>query len=331
MAEHCAPQAERARSRGRRLASSSRPDSVRLLLLGVFVLGVWAPAVRAQSNRVFASARSGNDLNSCNSITTPCQTLQGAVNQVAAGGTVIVLDTGGYGPVTIGKALTIDAPPGIVAFIHPPSGNAVTVLAGASDVVVLRGLSLNVGPAQGIAVSSVGSLYVENCTVVGFSSVGLLFGSAGQLFVKDSTFSANGGEGILVSPPSGTATAAIDRCRLEGNGGPFQTGAVVAGTNSMVTVRDSVASGNFRGFQAGSGTGQTLQLNVESCVSTANIVGLFAANGAGTVLRASNTVVTNNTLYGIEAQGSGSVLSRSNNTVEGNAAAQTFSGTYAAK
>lgn len=309
----------------------NRSNAFFVLFIAGIVLGGLSTDAHAQSNRVFASARSGSDANTCNNINTPCQTFQGAVNQVATGGTVIVLDTGGYGPVTIGKALTIDAPPGIVAFIHPPSGNAVTVLAGASDVVVLRGLSLNAGPAQGIAVSSVGSLYVENCSVVGFSFVGLLFGTAGQLFVKDSTFSANGGEGIFVTPPSGTATAAIDRCRLEGNGSSFQMGAVVAGTNSVVTVRDSVASGNFRGFQAGSGPGQTSQLNVESCVSTANIVGLFAADGAGTVLRASNTVVTNNTLYGIEAQGSGTVLSRSNNTVEGNAAAQTFSGTYAAK
>lgn len=306
----------------------SRALSV-LFIVGI-VLGAGSDAW-AQSNRVFASARSGSDLNTCNNINTPCQTFQGAVNQVAAGGTVIVLDTGGYGPVTIGKALTIDAPPGIVAFIHPPSGNALSVAAGATDTVVLRGLSLNVGTGDGIAVSSVGALHVENCTIVGFASAGLRFASAGQLYVKDSTFSSNGAEGILVAPATGTASAAIDRCRLEGNGGPSQTGALVAGNNSVVTVRDSVASGNFRGFQAGKLAGQTVQLNVESCVTTGNVVGLFTANGAGTLLRASNTVVTNNILYGIEAQGVSDILSRSNNTVEGNAAAQTFSGTYTAR
>lgn len=43
------------------------------------MLGV-PSAARAQSNRVFASARTGNDLNSCSNVATPCQSLQGAVN-----------------------------------------------------------------------------------------------------------------------------------------------------------------------------------------------------------------------------------------------------------
>lgn len=303
-----------------------RSQGLSILFSAGILLGAGADA-QAQSNRVFASARAGNDLNFCNNINTPCQTLQGAVNQVAAGGSVIVLDTGGYGPVTIGKSLTIDSPPGIVAFIHPPAGNAVNVSAGASDSVVLRGLSLNVGAGQGIYVTSVGALYIESCTIVGFSLTGLYFVSPGQLFVKDSTFSANGSAGILVAPASGTASASLDRCRFEGNG-DSSIGGLTVGDSSVVTVRDSVASGNFRGFQAGSASGQTVQLNVERCVSTSNVVGLFAADGANTVLRASDSVVTNNTLYGIEAQGSGQVLSRTNNTVAGNAALETFTGPF---
>jgi hypothetical protein len=240
-----------------------------------------------------------------------------------------VLDTGGYGPVTIPKALTIDSPPGIVAFIHPPSGDAITITAGAGDTVVLRGLSLNVGPGNGIVVTSVGALHVDTCSIVGFASAGLRFNSAGQLFVKDSTIENSADCGVRVDPSSGSASCAIDRCRFEGNGSS-NFAAVAGGNNSTVTVRDSVASGNFRGFQAGTADGQTVQVNVERCASTGNFVGLFAANGAGTVLRASDTVVTNNNL-GIEAQGAGTVLSRSNNTVEGNGSNQTFSGTFAAK
>lgn len=300
----------------------------RLGILGVVL--VWAPAVLAQS-RVFASARSGSDANACNSILTPCQTFQGAVNQVAAGGTVIVLDSGGYGPISITKALTIDAPPGIVAFIHPPSGDAITINAGAGDRVALRGIALNVGSGNGIVVNTVGSLYVENCTIDGFASSGLAFGSAGQLFVKDTTAADNGGAGFLVAPSAGTAAASIDRCRVERNGGPAQTGGITAGSGVNITIRDSVAAANFRGFQAGTGSGQTVQMNVERCVSTGNVVGVFAANGAATVARVSDTTITNNTLFGMEAQGSGAIVSRVNNTVEGNAGGQIFSGTFPAK
>ena len=74
-----------------------------VLFIAGIALGGGSSDAHAQS-RVFVSARSGSDSNTCNNINTPCQTFQGAVNQVAAAGTVIVLDTGGYGPVTIGKA-----------------------------------------------------------------------------------------------------------------------------------------------------------------------------------------------------------------------------------
>ena len=96
------------------------------------------------ANRVFVSARSGNNANSCDNITTPCQTFAGAVAPAQPDGEVIVLDSGGYGPVTITQGVTIEAPAGVTAFIHPPSGDAITVNAG-SATVTLRGLTLNVG------------------------------------------------------------------------------------------------------------------------------------------------------------------------------------------
>src|SRR5262249_59893223 len=121
---------------------------------------------RAQAYRVFASARSGNDANDCSNIATPCQTLQGAVTQVAAGGVVLVLDSGGYGPVTITKAVTIDVPTGIEAFIHPPSGHAITIQAGGADVVVLRGLTLSTAPTKmGVDVETAGAVHIERCVI----------------------------------------------------------------------------------------------------------------------------------------------------------------------
>ena len=48
----------------------------------LFVLSLAAaPPAFALANRVFVSARSGNNANSCDNINTPCQTLQGAINQ----------------------------------------------------------------------------------------------------------------------------------------------------------------------------------------------------------------------------------------------------------
>lgn len=307
------------------MAESFNPRALIRLLLGVFVLTA-ASSARAQSNRVFASARSGNDLNSCNSITTPCQSFQGAMNQVNAGGTIIVLDSGGYGPMTITKAVTVDSPPGIVAFIHPPTGNAITINAGASDNVILRGIALNVGDADGLRVNTAGTVHVENCAINGFAFQGVSFVATGQLFMKDTTVANNAGEGVFIQPASGNATVSMDRCRLDGNIGSGLT----LGNNTSVTIRDSVAVGNFRGFCAGTAVGDTIQLNIERCVSATNFVGIFAANSANIKVRVSDTLVNNNSL-GLEAQGAGSILSRVNNTVEGNGSLQAFSGSYAAK
>src|ERR1017187_5798420 len=127
-----------------------------LSLVALFI----AAASPALANGVFVSQRSGNDANSCDNILTPCQTFAGAVLQLNPGGEAIVLDSGGYGPVTITQSLTIEAPPGVLAFIHPPSGTAITVNAGASGGVILRGLTLNGGSGNGITISSVGKVYV---------------------------------------------------------------------------------------------------------------------------------------------------------------------------
>src|ERR1017187_1741356 len=111
--------------------------------LAVFLAALThAPCALGLANRVFVSARSGNDANACDNVKTPCQTFAGAVLQLNSGGEAIVLDTGGYGPVTLTQSLTITAPPGVLAFIHPPAGEAIVVDAPGATVV-LRGLTLN--------------------------------------------------------------------------------------------------------------------------------------------------------------------------------------------
>ena len=77
--------------------------------LCVVVSAVTASPALALANRVFVSARSGNNLNACDNVNTPCQTFAGAVLQLNPDGEVIVLDSGGYGPVTI--AGVIERPP----------------------------------------------------------------------------------------------------------------------------------------------------------------------------------------------------------------------------
>src|ERR1700709_509822 len=75
------------------------------LAIMAFTLIVFSGA-QAQAPRPWVSGV-GDDANPC-SRTAPCKTFAGAISKTAEGGEIDVLDPGGFGTVTITKALTID-------------------------------------------------------------------------------------------------------------------------------------------------------------------------------------------------------------------------------
>ncbi len=285
---------------------------VGLVLLVVVPLLTSSPAL-ALANRVFVSQRSGNDANSCDNILTPCQTFAGAVLQLNPGGEAIVLDSGGYGPVTITQALTIEAPPGVVAFIHPPSGNAINIAAGASDVVILRGLVLNGGSGDGIYATSVGSLHIESCVISGFGNGGIRNNAPNSsIFIKD-TISRKNYVGFLAEKGRGT----VDHCRFDGNqyAGIYDDGA-------DVTVRNSAAASNHWGSIAINFGAENTVLNVYDSIATNNSSdGLYAqVVGSGFVIaRVANASISENIGMGLNNFGGTATFeSLGNNFVRGN-------------
>ena len=285
----------------------------------VLFLAATSPAL-GLANRVFVSARSGNNANSCDNVSTPCQTLQGAVNQLNPGGEAIVLDSGGYGPVTISQSVAIDAAAGITAFIHPPSGDAITITAGASDAVSLRGLTLNGGSGIGVVVNTAGSVHIENCVISGFSGIGIVVQATApstSILVTDTIIRQNQ-RGIRLSGGRGS----IDHCRIEVNS---VTGVEAVGAD--FTARDSVLAGNGSdGFFVNAvGTKNTI-LNVYQCLVTNNGGnGINALNG-GTgfvIARAANSSISENFGIGL-ASGSGVTFeSLGNNFARGNIGGET--------
>jgi hypothetical protein len=231
---------------------------------------------------------------------------------------VVVLDSAGYGAFTITQAVSIIAPPGVYAGITVFSGDGITINAGVSDTVILRGLTINNqgSGGSGVFFSTGGTLHIEGCVVNGFSGgIGIRFRAGANLEVKDSIFRGNG-NGIAVQPASGTAQAVIDEVRLE-NGGE---GLFVAG-GSTATVRNSLASGNsFTGFAAASSDIANAELDLENCLAFNNNTGIsaFSASTGTATVRVSNSTVTRNN-FGLANTGASAVLlSRGNNTVEGN-------------
>ena len=285
----------------------------------VLVLIGFASSMGALANRVFVSARSGNDANSCDNINTPCQTFAGAVVQLNPGGEAIVLDSGGYGPVTITQSVTIEAPPGVTAFVHPPSGDAITISAGPIDTVVLRGLILNVGTGRGIVANTVGTLHIESCVVSGFAGTGIYVAAPNsKTFIKDTISRQNGSGGGLAGIAIVAGKGSIDHCHSEGN-----KSVGFWADNGDVTIRDSVAAGNGdHGFLVMSGGSESSVLAVYDSVSTNNGGDGFFANKLGTgpvTARVANSSISENSGAGLDAFAGSTFESLGNNLVRGNA------------
>jgi len=125
----------------------------------------------------------GDDANPC-SRTAPCKTFAGAISKTAAGGEIDVLDPGGFGAVTITKAITIDGS----AVGHIAGVEGIVVSAGKTDTVILRsldfkGAGMPPGPS-GIVFQSGATLVVENTTISGFTDSGIKLTNAGHSLLE---------------------------------------------------------------------------------------------------------------------------------------------------
>src|SRR5258705_4137639 len=117
--------------------------NLNILAISAFMLTVTSLA-NAQATRTWVSGV-GDDANPC-SRTAPCKTFAGAISKTAVDGEIDALDPGGFGAVTITKAITIDGGPtgeaGILA--AGTTGIIVNLTANSgSNVVELRSISIN--------------------------------------------------------------------------------------------------------------------------------------------------------------------------------------------
>lgn len=273
---------------------------------------VGAPEAFAQATRTWVSGV-GDDVNPC-SRTAPCKTFAGAISKTAAGGEINALDPGGFGAVTITKAITIVGD-GTMAGVLVSGTNAIIVAAGSSDVVTLRNLDIN-GLGQGlngIVFNSGGDLHVDNCKIYGFVQQGILFQPSGNssLFVSDTSLRDNAGGAVYVLPAaSGNAVGELNRVTMDGN---FRGLRAEDGAN--VVIRDSVANNNtFIGFIA-TASSRPVTMTIENSSSTLNgSAGVTA--GFNSLVYLSNSTVMRNSV-GLQLLG-GALYSFGNNRVTGN-------------
>lgn len=285
---------------------SWRQLSLATLVSTMLVTSLATPPAQAQSARSYVSG-TGKDNTSC-SASNPCLTLQAALTATTPGGEIYVLNSANYGAVTINKSVTITSE-GAIAGVVSPSGVGITISAGASDVVNLRGLDIDGGGAGagGISFTSGKALVIQKSVVRGFTGTGISFapGGASSLFVSDTVVTNNGGSGILLAG-SGAAGGALSRVTATGNG----VGVLASGSNINVTITDLVAGNNNYGIGASASA-----VMVRNSIVSNNAVGITADQSS--VLRVDRSTVTANGT-GWQATNGGQLQSFGNNNVSGN-------------
>jgi hypothetical protein len=199
------------------------------------------PSALATIQRTFVSAN-GNDTNPCTNA-LPCRSFGHAIGQTNAGGEIVVLDSAGYGRVTINKSVTIVAPPGVYAGISVfPGTNGVDIATPGIDVV-LRGLTINgQGGITGVMFLDGNSLVVEDCLIADMSSTGLsLTAPNSNVTIRNTVVRNNSNLGVRVASGD-VLDARIDRVTIEGS----QFGLEVS-TGARAHVRDSTIARNSMG------------------------------------------------------------------------------------
>jgi hypothetical protein len=171
-------------------------------IVGAILLALLAFPANAQNTRTWVSG-DGADANPC-SRTAPCKTFANAISKTAASGEINCLDPGGFGALTITKAITIKCDGVSSGGVLVNRTNAITVAAAAGDSVYLSGLDLDgLAPTSnpglnGIQISSGSRVYIINCSIRNFATNGILVNSSTnptRVVIKDSVIANNGSGG----------------------------------------------------------------------------------------------------------------------------------------
>src|SRR5450756_330475 len=146
------------------------------LAIGFLVPFLAAAPAHAQATRTWVSGV-GDDVNPC-SRTAPCKTFAGAISKTAVAGEIDCLDPGGFGGITITKSITLNCS-ATLGSILVAGTNGITISAGTSDKIIIRGLQLQgLGPngapgLTGIKILTAGVVAIENCVITQFGQQGI--------------------------------------------------------------------------------------------------------------------------------------------------------------
>jgi len=289
---------------------------INALAIAAFTLAV-ASMAQAQATRTWVSGV-GDDANPC-SRTAPCKTFAGAISKTAIDGEIDALDPGGFGAVTITKAITIDGNGWGSILASGVNGVIVNITAASgSGVVQLRNISINGANTglDGVKILSTQantSVFIENCVIFGFRGnpgrgIEDSRNVGGVLVVENTLLKNNLNQGILVQSSSGTIRASFRGVTSYKNTWGF----LIHGSVNAVCEKCSASNNSSIGF----GVESSGQLDVVDSVANSNATGVDS-NGAGANVRCARTNISRNTTDGLGFHG-GTIHSYGNCEVSAN-------------
>jgi hypothetical protein len=308
-----------------------------LALIGLLTM---APASFAVQRTFVRST--GLDTNPC-SRTAPCRSFAVAIASTDSAGEVVVLDSGGYGAVTITQSVSILAPRGVYAGVTVFSGAGVRIN-GAGIDVTLRGLSINgLGGQNGIDFALGAQLTIDGCAISNMNGAGILLQAGGTTTVANASVRKSGGAGIELGATDsvsvvdseiasngadglwlhGGARASVQRSVITGNAlSGIRVDAAVSGTR--LAVRASIIADHTAAAGvsiSGSGGGVSANADISGNTITRNVDGIavISAGGAALKVNAADNQITNHSGAGILSSQGGSDVRTSGNGIFRNA------------
>ena len=295
--------------------------TIKLLVIATFLLA-FASIAQAQASRTWVSGV-GDDANPC-SRTAPCKTWAGAISKTAACGEIDALDPGGFGAVTITKSITLDGS-GTFASILASLVNGIVINAAATDVVTIRGISIDgfCNGNNGINILQAKTVNVEDCVIFRFSTGnGITVNETNDLnlnvrntVIRDNTLDAIN---TFTSGGSNAVKVTLDNVSLIGSANGLH-----ARSGSRVTANHSVFSNNSTNGvfvdAAGSNFSSCVIWNSQISMNGAN--GVRAGNGGnvgGSGVSISQNLIDRNTGNGVLVSTGGVVVTFGNNDIQGN-------------
>src|ERR1041385_5322829 len=279
--------------------------TIKVMAIAIFMFATVSIA-QAQASRTWVSGV-GDDANPC-SRTAPCKTWAGAISKTAACGEIDALDPGGYGAVTITKSITLDGT-GTFASILASLVTGITVNAAATDVITIRGISIN-GFCNGLRAMNIlqaKTVNIEDCVMFRFAGPGILVNETNDLTlnIKNTVVRDNTGAGLDLNTTSGLVKASLFHVSLTGNNHGLQ-----AINNTRVLANNCVFSNNTTNGVFSDATSGVATVRIwNSLISTNGGNGVRAGNagGGGSGLELGQNQIDNNTGNGVMV-GTGGVV-----------------------